>query len=99
MSATYLNDTSSMMVQNNTDNTPKILASMTGSGWVPEKVAWIAYKGLVPISPYTTPMAPSMRGGNFCLVCVLTISRPSAVAEWGGTLRLSQAGCNCSERT
>src|SRR5450759_1003863 len=77
MMITYLSDTSSMMVQNITDNTPRILASTTGSGWEPVKVACSAYSGLVPMSPYTTPIAHSTRGGNFCFVCVLSIPNHS----------------------
>src|SRR5674476_236860 len=94
MMTTYLNDTSNMMVQNITDRTPRILAATTGSGWGPVKVACIAYSGLVPISPYTTPIAPSTSGDNFCFVCVPLMSQPFTVEECGGTLRLRRAECN-----
>ncbi len=58
--ATYFRVTNAMMVQKIRDNTPRMLAGSTAMGWCPAKVSLSAYSGLVPISPKTTPIAPTI---------------------------------------
>ena len=42
---------------------PKMLSSVTLTGWGSPglKTVWTVYSGLVPMSPKTTPRAPSVR--------------------------------------
>ena len=62
MKVTYLIDTIRVIAQNTREMTP-----YTSSGAVPTallsavKTVWIAYRGLVPMSPKTTPRAPRVR--------------------------------------
>src|SRR6266540_297774 len=44
------------------DSTPSTFSCVGGTECVPKKHWRIAYKGLVPISPYTTPSAVSVTG-------------------------------------
>jgi hypothetical protein len=54
-----LTDTMVVRVQKKMDNTPKMLSGVRGTCPEP-KTSLTAYKTLVPMSPYTTPMAPSV---------------------------------------
>jgi hypothetical protein len=55
----YLNETIERRDQNIRDNIPNIFASLRVKILLPiEKISRIAYRGLVPISPKTTPSAP-----------------------------------------
>ena len=47
-------------VQNTIDSTPCTLSGVNGT-WPLPKTSFSVYSTLVPISPYTTPMAPSVR--------------------------------------
>src|SRR5579859_4665551 len=58
---TYLSDTISVIDQNIIDSTASTLASVSGRPWGPLNASLNAYKGLVPMSPYTTPRAPRVR--------------------------------------
>ena len=69
--ATYLTDTIMMSAQTISDNMPYILASVSGTGCVPtENTSLIVYKGLVPISPNTTPSAAKVSEESFALLPV-----------------------------
>jgi Pyridoxamine 5'-phosphate oxidase len=58
---TYLSDTMIMSDQNTSDITPYTEARVTCTAWLSTvKTAWIAYSGLVPMSPNTTPSEPSV---------------------------------------
>src|SRR5262245_30822333 len=57
---TYLIDTISVTAQKMSDSTPNTLASVSGSLCAPPNASWKAYSGLVPMSPKTTPIAPSV---------------------------------------
>ena len=61
---TYLTVTSAMMDQNTIDRMPKMLSGVMGMGWCPLKISFRAYRGLVPMSPKTTPMAPITTGAR-----------------------------------
>jgi hypothetical protein len=47
--------------QNTNESTPSTLSCVGFTPWGWEKHSFNAYKGLVPISPYTTPKAPIER--------------------------------------
>ena len=60
---TYSRDITSINTQKITDSTPRILPGSNAKAWWPAlKHSRSAYKGLVPISPNTTPSAPSIKG-------------------------------------
>ena len=54
-----------MMVtdQKVSDTIPKMLSADTRTGWGSSglKTVWMVYSGLVPMSPKTTPRAPTAR--------------------------------------
>ena len=54
---TYFRETMTVSVQNRMDSTPYTLAWVKGT-WPEPKTSFTAYSTLVPMSPYTTPMAP-----------------------------------------
>lgn len=56
---TYFSDTISVIVQNIIDSTASTLASVSGKP-CSANASLKAYSGLVPISPNTTPSAPSV---------------------------------------
>ena len=47
--------------QNTNESTPRTLSCVGLTPCTSEKHSFSAYKGLVPISPYTTPKAPNER--------------------------------------
>src|SRR5438874_11650519 len=60
MNITYLIDTISVSDQNTSDTTPYTSPAVGRTAPLSmEKTVWIAYSGLVPMSPNTTPSAPS----------------------------------------
>ena len=58
-SSTYLTDTIVVKVQTKSDSTPNTLAGVK-STWPEPNTSLTAYSTLVPMSPYTTPMAPKV---------------------------------------
>jgi hypothetical protein len=46
------------------DRTPSTLSRVGGTEWLPKKHSRIVYNGLVPMSPYTTPIAASVSGSK-----------------------------------
>jgi len=56
-SVTYLRDTITVNVQKKMDRMPYTLSGVKGT-WPEPKTSFTAYRTLVPMSPYTTPMAP-----------------------------------------
>jgi hypothetical protein len=44
------------------ESTPSTFSGVAGTEWDPKKHSRIAYNGLVPMSPYTMPMAVRVRG-------------------------------------
>lgn len=66
------------------DSTPRTFACVGGMGWEPKKHSRIAYSGLVPISPYTTPNAVNVSGRRRVVgpvVCEATRGAADAGAE------------------
>src|SRR5262245_13165968 len=57
---TYLTDTISVTAQKMSESTPNTLASVSGRRCAPPNASLKAYSGLVPMSPNTTPTAPSV---------------------------------------
>jgi hypothetical protein len=47
--------------------TPRIELSVRGMPWEGLKASFSEYRGLVPISPKTTPIAATASEGNGCL--------------------------------
>src|SRR5574343_1015221 len=60
---TYLTDTMVVRVQKKMDKMPKTLSGVNGT-WPEPNTSFMAYSTLVPISPYTTPMAPRVRAAR-----------------------------------
>ena len=62
-SRTYVMVTTIVTDQKISEMIPKILSSVTLTGWGSPglKTVWTVYSGLVPMSPKTTPRAPSAR--------------------------------------
>ena len=58
---TYLKHTTTTTVQKSSEMTPKTLPWLTGMAWLPLKHSFMEYRGLVPMSPNTTPREPTMR--------------------------------------
>src|SRR5206468_6721072 len=60
-SVTYVTVTMSVTDQKISETTPKMLSVDTGTGWgsLGLKTVWTVYRGLVPMSPKTTPRAPT----------------------------------------
>jgi hypothetical protein len=54
----YLMETTMDMDQKTSESTPKMLVSVRATACVPWKHSCIAYRGLVPMSPYTMPSEP-----------------------------------------
>jgi hypothetical protein len=61
INTTYLTDTTITSAQKISDSTPSTLAAVTGIPCVPWKASLMVYRGLVPMSPYTTPIAATAR--------------------------------------
>ena len=71
INATYLTETTMMSAQTISDNMPNIFASVSGTGCVPaENTSLMVYKGLVPMSPKTTPRAARVRAESLVLLPV-----------------------------
>jgi len=60
MTKTYLSETMIVTAQNIIDRTGKTLSGVSGSPCGCAKASLKAYSGLVPMSPNTTPSAPSI---------------------------------------
>ena len=60
ISTTYLSDTTIISAQKIVDMPPRMLAALSAMPWSGEKVSFTAYRGLVPMSPNTTPSAASV---------------------------------------
>src|SRR5215470_11235161 len=60
---TYVTVTISVTDQKISETTPKMLSVDTATGWGSPglKTVWTVYSGLVPMSPKTTPRAPTAR--------------------------------------
>ena len=72
MKATYLTDTTIMRAQTISDKMPNILTSVRGTGCAPtEKTSFMVYRGLVPMSPKTTPSAAKVSAESFVLLPVV----------------------------
>ncbi len=54
----YFTEITRISDQKISDSTPITLACVGGTAYSPKKHSRIAYSGLVPMSPYTTPSAP-----------------------------------------
>ena len=63
---TYLSVTTTMSAHAISESTPTTLSCTTGKLWPPPKDSFIAYSGLVPMSPYTTPIAPMASPSTPC---------------------------------
>jgi len=85
MNHTYLSVTTTMSDQKNSDNTPSTFASVMGTGaWLLANTSLSAYRGLVPMSPYTTPKAAKVSAA--WVECAGEVSEVSdAVEEDMGT--------------
>ena len=53
----YFSDTTSSSDQNMSESRPSTLASFRAIGWLLSNASRMANRGLVPMSPNTTPMA------------------------------------------
>src|SRR5215213_4108594 len=60
MSVTYLTLTTIVIAQNMSDRTPYTLPESGSRVWTPLKTSFMAYSGLVPMSPNTTPSAANV---------------------------------------
>ena len=58
------------------DSTPNTFACVTGTECEPKKHSRIAYSGLVPMSPYTTPMAVRVSGRSLRGCATILARRP-----------------------
>ncbi|CFP63874.1 Uncharacterised protein [Bordetella pertussis] len=79
-SVTYLSDTTIMSSQNRMESTPSTWAGCRSS--MVFRQARKVYSGLVPISPYTTPNAPSinaMRDDGAWMAVLASRGAPAAV--------------------
>ena len=63
ISTTYFKDTTTLSVQNTSDRMPRMFSGVSGTRPL-AKTSFRAYSGLVPMSPYTTPMAASVRAAS-----------------------------------
>ena len=60
MKLTYFRLTTIISDQKNSERMPRTLSGVIGTGWwAPPKTSFSAYSGLVPMSPKTTPIAPT----------------------------------------
>ena len=48
---TYFTETTMISAQKNAERLPSTLPSFSGIGWLPAKTSFMAYSGLVPMSP------------------------------------------------
>src|SRR5258705_6479588 len=85
MSVTYLTETMSVIAQNIMERTANTFCSETGNACEPENATLKAYSGLVPMSPYTTPSAASVR--------------PAVALAPGGGELLNLYSRNCCSQT
>ena len=65
---TYLSVTTSIIAQNTSDRMPSTLAGSGCRPYFSPKASLSVYSGLVPMSPNTTPIAPSTRGHVLAVV-------------------------------
>ena len=66
MNTTYFSDTTRIKAHNISDKMPSTLSWVGCTPWLPTNASRKAYSGLVPISPNTTPIAPSISAGSAC---------------------------------
>jgi hypothetical protein len=69
-SETYLIDTMMVRVQKNSDRMPYTLSGVKGT-WPDPNTSFTEYSTLVPMSPYTTPMAPIVKPRREDLPCCI----------------------------
>src|SRR4051812_48576247 len=60
-SVTYFRETTIIKVQKMAETPPRMLSGVSAMPWAGLNVSFAAYRGLVPMSPYTTPRASSVR--------------------------------------
>ncbi len=66
MNTTYFSVTTMISAQEMSDSTPSTLSWLAATGWLPLNASRMAYSGLVPISPKTTPIAATVSGRTPC---------------------------------
>ena len=64
MNTTYFSVTTMISAQEISDSTPSTLSWLPATGWLPLNASRMAYSGLVPISPKTTPIAATVSGST-----------------------------------
>ena len=74
---TYFSATTNIRVHTITEMTPMMLVAVSEMPWIGLNDSCTAYSGLVPISPYTTPMAPSVSAGKRAVPVLSVIFRIS----------------------
>ena len=87
----YLKETRKVRLQKISERIPLTFSGVRATRWVPEKHSFKAYRGLVPMSPNTTPSAEKDRTPSALPVGsgrpVLMRPRPGPVATRGRTPR------------
>ena len=74
ISSTYFSVTTSIRPQKITDTAPIRCAASSGMPVAGLKTSFMVYSGLVPMSPYTTPIAPRVRAAKLSRLAVLLMS-------------------------
>jgi len=78
------------------ETTPKTFSLDTGTGWgsLGLKTVWTVYNGLVPMSPKTTPRAPSASAPRAatCRFTVTVLRLPAHIKAWRTTLTNATRG-------
>jgi hypothetical protein len=87
ISSTYFSVTTSIRPQKMTDTAPIRCVASRGMPVAGLKTSFMVYSGLVPMSPYTTPIAPRARAAKLSRLAVLLMS-----IRGGGTGRHCRAG-------
>jgi hypothetical protein len=78
MNVTYLTETIIVIDQNTSEITPKTSPRMARTAWWSAvEMVCMAYSGLVPISPNTTPSAPTVRAAIPALAADPGSGRPT----------------------
>src|SRR5215467_8466370 len=89
-SETYVTVTMIVTDQKISETTPKMLSvdTATGCGSLGLKTVWTVYSGLVPMSPKTTPRAPSASAPRAaaCRFTVTVLRLPAHLKPWRTTL-------------
>ena len=74
ISATYFSVTTSISPQKITDTAPITCGALSATPVAGLNTSFIVYSGLVPMSPYTTPMAPSVSAARLSRSVLLPIA-------------------------